>query len=102
MPSGTRATDTRSVYSRVGISASTKSTYLGKESNSLEDVKAGPVHSERNIYTEYRDPRRDEWETKTQPALKKLPLSTLERKQGFAAEPRSICARAEADHTPRV
>jgi hypothetical protein len=26
--------------------------YIGKESNSLEDVEAGSVHSDRNVYTE--------------------------------------------------
>jgi hypothetical protein len=33
---------------------------IGKESNSLEDVDAGLVHSEKNTYTEYVDPKRDE------------------------------------------
>jgi hypothetical protein len=35
--------------------------YIGKESNSLEEVDAGLVHSAQNVYTEYVDPRRDEW-----------------------------------------
>ena len=34
--------------------------YIGKESNSLEEVDAGLVHSEQNVYTEFPDPRRDE------------------------------------------
>jgi hypothetical protein len=38
--------------------------YIGKESNSLEEVEAGVVHSADNAYTEYPDRRRDEWETK--------------------------------------
>jgi len=42
---------------------------IGKESNSLENVDEGMVHSEQNIYTEYADPRRSEWITKIQPAL---------------------------------
>jgi hypothetical protein len=33
--------------------------YIGKESNSLEEVKSGTVHSAENVYTEYPDPRRD-------------------------------------------
>ena len=37
---------------------------IGKESNSLENVDAGLVHSEKNAYTEYIDPKRDEWTTK--------------------------------------
>jgi hypothetical protein len=51
--------------------------YIGKESNSLEEVDAGIIHSAENIYTEYTDPRRDEWETKIRPALKNIPLSVL-------------------------
>jgi len=35
--------------------------YIGKESNSLEEVDGGLVHSAQNVYTEYVDPRRDEW-----------------------------------------
>jgi hypothetical protein len=50
---------------------------IGKESNSLEDVDAGLIHSEKNTYSEYVDPKRDEWATKTQPALKKASLSVL-------------------------
>jgi len=50
---------------------------IGKESNSLEDVDEGLVHSEQNVYTEYADPKRSEWITKFQPALKKAKLKTL-------------------------
>jgi hypothetical protein len=55
---------------------------IGKESNSLEDMDAGLVHSEKNVYTEYADPKRDEWITKIQPALKKPPLHLLVRACG--------------------
>lgn len=55
---------------------------IGKESNSLEDVDAGLVHSERSAYTEYIDPKRDEWASKIQPALKKAPLSVLVKECG--------------------
>ncbi len=41
--------------------------YIGKESNSLEEVESGLIHSEQNVYTEYPDPRRDEWQTKIVP-----------------------------------
>jgi len=51
--------------------------YIGKESNSLEEVETGMVHSEQSVYTEYPDPRRDEWQTKVLPALKEIPLSDL-------------------------
>jgi hypothetical protein len=55
---------------------------IGKESNSLEDVDAGLVHSEKTAYTEYIDPKRDEWATKIQPALKKAPLHILAKECG--------------------
>jgi len=58
--------------------------YIGKESNSLEDVESGTIHSEQNIYTEYPDPRRDEWQTKIVPALKKVSLSILEKESGLS------------------
>jgi hypothetical protein len=54
-----------------------KIKYIGKESNSLEEVDAGLIHSEQSVYTEYPDPRRDEWQTKILPALKEAQLSRL-------------------------
>jgi hypothetical protein len=50
---------------------------IGKESNSLEEVDAGLIHSAENVYTVYPDVGRDEWERKIRPALKKVPLSVL-------------------------
>jgi hypothetical protein len=50
---------------------------IGKESNSLEEVESGLIHSEQSVYTEYPDPRRDEWQTKILPALKTASLSSL-------------------------
>lgn len=50
---------------------------IGKESNSLENVDEGLVHSETNVYTEYVDPKRNEWASKIQPALRKPPLHVL-------------------------
>jgi hypothetical protein len=58
--------------------------YIGKESNSLEDVDQGLIHSAQNVYTEYPDPRRDEWETKVRPALKRVPLPVLHKKTGLS------------------
>jgi hypothetical protein len=51
--------------------------YVGKESNNLEDVESGLIHSAKAVYTEYSDRRRDEWQTKILPALKKPPLALL-------------------------
>jgi len=50
---------------------------IGKESNSLENVDEGLEHSEKNVYTEYADPKRSEWITKIHPALKKAKLAVL-------------------------
>jgi hypothetical protein len=58
--------------------------YIGKESNFLEDVESGMLHSEEDAYTEYPDLRRDEWETKVRPALQKIPLSLLQKKSGLS------------------
>jgi hypothetical protein len=58
--------------------------YIGKESNSLEEVEAGLVHSAENAYTVYPDPRRDEWQTKILPALRKMPLQLLVKLSGMA------------------
>jgi hypothetical protein len=57
---------------------------IGKESNSLEDVESGSVHSDQNVYTEYADPRRDEWNTKIRPALKIPPLDLLVKMSGLS------------------
>ena len=59
-------------------------TPIGKESNSLEEVKAGLMHSAENVYTVYPDPRRDEWQTKILPALRKIPLQLLVRLSGMS------------------
>jgi hypothetical protein len=51
--------------------------FIGKESNSLEEVESGAEQLAQNVYTEYVDPRRDEWTTKILPALKRAPLKVL-------------------------
>jgi len=53
--------------------------YIGKESNNLEDVESGLIHDHRNVYTEYPDERRDEWQTKILPALRDARLADLVR-----------------------
>ena len=55
---------------------------IGKESNSLEEVEAGLVHDEQNVYTEYSDRRRDYWSREVVPALGNLPLNVWERESG--------------------
>jgi hypothetical protein len=57
---------------------------IGKESNSLEDVEAGLIHSEHGVYTEYTDPRRDEWTVKVLPALRQIPIADLVKESGMS------------------
>jgi hypothetical protein len=57
---------------------------IGKESNSLEEVESGLLHSEPNVYTVYPDPQRDEWTVKILAALKKVPLETLAKMSGMS------------------
>ena len=63
---------------------------IGKESNSLESVDEGMVHSEQNVYTEYADPKRSEWITKIQRALKNAKLKTLVKACGTKLSRREI------------
>jgi len=63
---------------------------IGKESNSLENVDEGMVHSEQNVYTEYADPKRSDWITKIQPALKKVKLTVLVKACGTRLSRREI------------
>jgi hypothetical protein len=53
-----------------------KITYIGKESNTIEDVQSALVHSAQEVYTEYPDPKRDEWATKYVPALERAKKKT--------------------------
>ena len=58
--------------------------FIGKESNSLEEVEGGLVQSAQNVYTEYPDPSRDEWDTTIRAALKIPPLNRLVKLTGFS------------------
>jgi hypothetical protein len=58
--------------------------YIGKESNNLEAVDAGLAHSPEDVYTEYVDKNRDEWQTKILPVLQRLPLSHLISESGLS------------------
>jgi hypothetical protein len=60
---------------------------IGKESNSLEDVDSGLIHSPDNVYTEYSDPKNDEWQLKIVPVLQLTRLSKLIKITGNPEEP---------------
>ena len=57
---------------------------IGKESNNLEDVEAEMAHDPKDIYTEYPDSGRDEWQMVILPKLKELPLSVLMKETGLS------------------
>lgn len=59
-------------------------TPIGKESNSLEEVGAGLIHSAENVYNVYSDPSRDEWQRKIIPALKQARVADLARESGLS------------------
>jgi hypothetical protein len=58
--------------------------FIGKESNTLEQVASGLVHCAENVYTEYENRKRDEWETTIRPALRKTSLAVLVEESGFS------------------
>jgi hypothetical protein len=58
--------------------------FIGKESNQLEAVDAGLVHSDGEVYTVYVDKIRDEWTLKILPALRQMPLALLIRESGMS------------------
>ena len=57
---------------------------IGKESNHLEEVDAGLIHSADDVYTEYPDQKPDRWERVLVPLLKEVPLSVLMRETGLS------------------
>jgi len=59
-------------------------TYIGKESNKLEEVEEGGIPSESDVYTIFNDPRRDEWRTRILPLLKAMPLRDLAQRSGLS------------------
>ncbi|MBB5338395.1 hypothetical protein [Tunturiibacter gelidoferens] len=56
---------------------------IGKESNSLEEVDAGLIHSFESVYTTYPDDSRDAWE-KFWPTLKGFTLAHLMSETGLS------------------
>jgi hypothetical protein len=62
---------------------------IGKESNSLEEVESGLIHSEESVYTNYPD-EEYEWKTEILPALRKVRLVVLEKKCGKRLSRRAL------------
>ena len=67
--------------------------YIGKESNRLEEIEAGVIHSPESVFIEYPDPRREEWENMILPILKKIPIAALVKLSGRS---RSMLVRTVA------
>ena len=74
-------------------------TYLGKESNRLEEVEAGLGHDPDDVYTEYADPGRDAWRALVLPVLKRMPARELATAAGLSE--RSVKAIRNGYTTPR-
>jgi hypothetical protein len=58
-------------------------TYVGKESNRLEEVEAGVVHDPEEVYTEYADPRENPWQTLILPVLQSIDSRELAARAGL-------------------
>jgi hypothetical protein len=58
--------------------------FIGKESNKLEEVEEGSVPDAGDVYTEYPDPRHDEWATEILPGLKAIPMTELMERTGLS------------------
>ena len=52
-------------------------TYIGKESNKLEEVEEQSLFDPSDVYTEYPDPLRDEWSNKWLPMLRSTAVPTV-------------------------
>ncbi|MGB0104781.1 MAG: hypothetical protein WBP51_11305 [Candidatus Sulfotelmatobacter sp.] len=76
--------------------------YVGKESNNLEEVDAGLLHSAENVYTEYHDQRRDEWQTKILPSLRKTPWRLLKNSAECPAGCLFTRVQVSEGRTPRI
>jgi hypothetical protein len=72
-------------------------TYIGKESNRLEEVEEQSLLDPSDVYNEYVDPRRDEWATEILPKLKAMPLRELMERTGL---PRSTVQAIRAGRRP--
>jgi DNA adenine methylase len=69
---------TRGLLQRRPVRA-TSIVYIGKESNRLEEVEEGLIHSPDEVQEVYRDPRQDPWLTHVVPVLKMIPRRDLAR-----------------------
>jgi hypothetical protein len=81
-------------------------TYIGKESNKLEEVEEQSLLDPGDVYTDYPDPRRDEWATKILPQLRRVPVSEACEGTGISRAQmqryRNKGARPNAEHLKAI
>ena len=58
--------------------------YIGKESNSMENIGEGGLPQRGSPYTEYPNPKRDEWSIVVLPKLTTMPMKELQRQVGLS------------------
>jgi hypothetical protein len=75
--------------------------FIGKESNRLEEVEDGSVPVAGDVYTEYPDPRRDEWKTIVLPALKRFHTKDIMRATGLSRRTVQRLRNEQTQPTPR-
>ncbi len=98
-PDGTQCgRDTRGPLRRRAVTA-THITYIGKESNELEDVEAGVIHDPDEVLTEYYDARRGPLQTLAIPALRGR--SDKDIGQAIGCHPRTVKKILSGRSTPR-
>ncbi len=59
-------------------------SYIGKESNRLEEVQDGLVHALDDVQEVYVDPRQDPWDTFVRPILRRIPRAQLAHAGGVS------------------
>jgi hypothetical protein len=74
----------------------TEVRHIGKESNRLDEVEDGIIRDASEVYTEYRDPRR-EWEAAL-PRLRAIGVPELARRTGMPE--RTLRSRLNSERLP--
>jgi hypothetical protein len=74
-------------------------TYIGKESNRLEEVQAGLVHDLANVLVEYANPAAEGWTQLVVPVLRRMPIAAIVDATGLH---RRSVERIRAGVRPRV
>jgi hypothetical protein len=59
-------------------------TYVGKESNKLEEVDAGIEHDPDEVYSQFADPRREPWFSVILPVLRELSCRLMASEAGIS------------------